>query len=49
VQFFRTILSGFPCSVKPEIMAGGIITGNVRDFRNSKVVAFTPSAFIVRL
>ena len=32
-----------------RIMADSIITRNVRDFRNSKVIAFTPSEFIARL
>ena len=31
------------------IMADSIITRNVRDFRNSKVIAFTPSEYIARL
>ena len=30
-------------------MADSIITRNVRDFRNSKVIAFTPSEYIARL
>ncbi|MBQ3701204.1 MAG: PIN domain-containing protein [Oscillospiraceae bacterium] len=32
-----------------RIMADSIITRNVRDFRNSKVIAFTPSEYIARL
>ena len=32
-----------------RIMADSIITRNVRDFRNSKVIAFSPSEFIARL
>ena len=32
-----------------RIMADSIITRNVRDFRNSRVIAFTPSEFIARL
>lgn len=32
-----------------RMMADSIITRNVRDFRNSKVIAFTPSEFIARL
>ena len=32
-----------------RIMADSIITRNVRDFRNSKIIAFTPSEFIARL
>lgn len=32
-----------------RIMADSIITRNVRDFRNSKVIAFTPAEFIARL
>ena len=32
-----------------RIMADSIITRNVRDFRNSKVIAFMPSEFIARL
>ena len=32
-----------------RIVADSIITRNVRDFRNSKVIAFTPSEFIARL
>ena len=32
-----------------RIMADSIIARNVRDFRNSKVIAFTPSEFIARL
>ena len=32
-----------------RIMADSIITRNVRDFRNSRVIAFTPSEYIARL
>ena len=32
-----------------RIMADSIITRNLRDFRNSKVIAFTPSEYIARL
>ena len=32
-----------------RMMADSIITRNVRDFRNSKVIAFTPAEFIARL
>ena len=32
-----------------RIMADSIITRTVRDFRNSKVIAFTPSEYIARL
>ena len=32
-----------------RIMADSIITRNIRDFRNSKVIAFTPAEFIARL
>ena len=32
-----------------RIMAESIISGNVRDFRNSKVIAFAPAEFIARL
>ena len=32
-----------------RILADSIITRNVRDFRNSKVIAFTPSEYIARL
>ena len=32
-----------------RIMADSIITRNVRDFRNSKVIAFTPPEYIARL
>ena len=32
-----------------RIMSDSIITRNVRDFRNSKVIAFTPSEYIARL
>ena len=32
-----------------RIMADSIITRNVRDFRSSRVIAFTPSEYIARL
>ena len=32
-----------------RIMADSIITRNARDFRNSRVIAFTPSEYIARL